>query len=92
MASSCCTFGAISPVSLHGAGEGVHLHRVVDEGGKKGKKFRTLGKGKVNSKGIVKVRFRLARGTYRVRFSYSGGTYVAKGTQYGTMTIRRVIL
>jgi len=60
--------------------------------GKKGKKFRTLGKGKVNSKGIVKVRFRLARGTYRVRFSYSGGTYVAKGTQYGTMTIRRVIL
>jgi hypothetical protein len=60
--------------------------------GKKGKKFRTLGKGKVNSKGVVKVRFRLARGTYRVRFSFSGNALVAKGTQYGTMTIRRVIL
>ncbi|MDA0185266.1 hypothetical protein OJ997_33485 [Solirubrobacter phytolaccae] len=60
--------------------------------GKKGKKFRTLGKGKVNSKGEVKVRFRLARGTYRVRFSFSGNSLVAKGTQYGTMTIRRVIL
>lgn len=60
--------------------------------GKKGKKFRTLGKGKVNSKGEVKVRFRLARGTYRVRFSFSGNALVAKGTQYGTMTIRRVIL
>jgi hypothetical protein len=60
--------------------------------GKKGKKFRTLGKGKVNSKGVVKVRFRLARGTYRVRFSFSGNSLVAKGTQYGTMTIRRVIL
>lgn len=59
--------------------------------GKKGKKFRTLGKGKVNSKGVVKVRFRLARGTYRVRFSFAGNSVVAKGTQYGTMTIRRVI-
>ena len=60
--------------------------------GKKGKRFRTLGKGKVNSQGVVKVRFRLARGTYRVRFSFSGNSVVAKGTQYGTMTIRRVIL
>jgi hypothetical protein len=60
--------------------------------GKKGKKFRTLGKGKVSSKGIVKVRFRLARGTYRVRFSFSGNSLVQKGTQYGTMTIKRVIL
>lgn len=59
--------------------------------GKKGKKFRTLGKGKVNSKGVVKVRFRLPRGTYRVRFSFAGNSVVAKGTQYGTMTIRRVI-
>ena len=33
--------------------------------GKKGKRFRTLGKGKVNSQGVFKVRFRLSRGTYR---------------------------
>ena len=35
--------------------------------GKKGKRFRTLGKGKVNSEGVFKVRFRLSRGTYRIR-------------------------
>ncbi len=50
--------------------------------GKKGKKFRTLGKGKVNSQGVFKVRFRLARGTYRVRYSFSGNSVVAKGTAY----------
>lgn len=60
--------------------------------GKKGKKFKTLGKAKVNSQGVFKLRFRLARGTYRVRYSFSGNSVVAKGTQYGTMTIRRVIL
>ncbi|MDA0140843.1 hypothetical protein [Solirubrobacter deserti] len=59
--------------------------------GKKGKRFRTLGKARVNSQGVLKLRFRLARGTYRVRFSYSGGPAVTRGTQYGSMRITRRI-
>ena len=55
--------------------------------GKKGKKFRTLGKGKVNSKGVFKVRFRLSRGTYRVRYSFAGSSTVAKGTVYEVIKI-----
>lgn len=57
--------------------------------GKKGKKFRTLGKGKVSSKGIFKVRFRLPRGTYRVRYSFKGSSTVAKGTVYEVIKITR---
>jgi hypothetical protein len=57
--------------------------------GKKGKKFRTLGKGKVNSKGVFKVRFRLSRGTYRVRYSFKGSSTVAKGTVYEVIKITR---
>lgn len=57
--------------------------------GKKGKKFRTLGKAKVNSQGVFKLRFRLARGTYRVRYSYSGGPNVTRGTVYAGMKITR---
>jgi hypothetical protein len=57
--------------------------------GKKGKKFRTLGKGKVNSKGVFKVRFRLSRGTYRVRYSFKGSGTVAKGTVYEVIKITR---
>ena len=59
--------------------------------GKKGKRFRTLGKGKVNSQGVFKVRFRLSRGTYRLRYSFSGNSVVTKGTAYEVITIRRVI-
>ena len=59
--------------------------------GKKGKRFRTLGKGKVNSQGVFKVRFRLSRGTYRLRYSFSGNSVVSKGTAYEVVTIRRVI-
>ena len=59
--------------------------------GKKGKRFRTLGKGKVNSEGVFKVRFRLSRGTYRIRYSFSGNSVVTKGTAYEIITIRRVI-
>ncbi len=57
--------------------------------GKKGKKFRTLGKGKVNSKGVFKVRFRLPRGTYRLRYSFKGSSTVAKGTVYEVIKITR---
>ena len=57
--------------------------------GKKGKKFRTLGKAKVNSQGVFKLRFRLSRGTYRVRYSYSGGANVTRGTVYAGMKITR---
>ena len=59
--------------------------------GKKGKRFRTLGKGRVNSQGVFKVRFRLSRGTYRIRYSFSGNSVVTKGTAYEVITIRRVI-
>jgi len=38
--------------------------------GKKGKHFRTLGKPKVNSKGVITLRFRLKLGTYRMRYSF----------------------
>jgi hypothetical protein len=57
--------------------------------GKKGKKFRTLGKGKVNSKGVFKVRFHLPRGTYRLRYSFKGSSTVAKGTVYEVIKITR---
>jgi hypothetical protein len=59
--------------------------------GKKGKRFRTLGKAKINSKGIFRLRFRLARGTYRVRYSFRGNATVARGTVYEVIRIRRVI-
>lgn len=57
--------------------------------GKKGKKFKTLGKARVNSQGVFKLRFRLSRGTYRVRYSYSGGANVTRGTVYAGMKITR---
>jgi hypothetical protein len=59
--------------------------------GKRGKRFRTLGKPKVNSKGDFRVRFRLSRGTYRLRYSYKGSSTIARGTVYQVITIRRVI-
>ena len=40
--------------------------------GKNGKRFRTLGKAKVNSKGVFKLRFTIRkRGTYRLRYSFT---------------------
>ena len=59
--------------------------------GKKGKRFRTLGKAKVNSKGAFKLRFRLSRGTYRMRYSFRGNSTSPAGTVYEVVTIRRVI-
>ena len=59
--------------------------------GKKGKRFRTLGKAKINSKGIFKLRFHLARGTYRLRYSFKGSSTVARGTVYETVRIKRII-
>lgn len=59
--------------------------------GKKGKRFKTLGKPKVNSKGDFRLRFRLSRGTYRLRYSYKGSATIARGTIYQVITIRRVI-
>jgi hypothetical protein len=59
--------------------------------GKKGKRFKTLGKPKVNSNGDFRQRFRLARGTYRLRFSYKGSSTIARGTIYQVITIRRVL-
>ena len=55
--------------------------------GKKGKRFRTLGKAKVNSKGVFKLRFRLARGTYRMRYSFKGNSTVARGSVYEVVRI-----
>jgi hypothetical protein len=59
--------------------------------GKKGKRFRTLGKAKVNSKGIFKLRFRLSRGTYRMRYSFKGTATVARGTVYEVVRIKRIL-
>ena len=51
--------------------------------GKNGKRFRTLGKAKVNSKGVFKLRFTIRkRGTYRLRYSFAGSATVARGTIY----------
>src|SRR3954469_5601637 len=59
--------------------------------GKKGKKFRTMGKAKVNSKGQWTLRFTVRKyGYYRVRYSYSGNALVPKGAMYEVVRIRRV--
>jgi hypothetical protein len=59
--------------------------------GKKGKRFKTLGKAKVNSQGVFKLRFKLKRGTYRVRYSYRGSSVISRGTAYQVIKIRRVL-
>jgi hypothetical protein len=59
--------------------------------GKKGKRFRTLGKPKVNGKGNFTLRFRLSRGTYRVRYSFKGTGSVTRGSVYEVITIRRIL-
>lgn len=60
--------------------------------GKKGKRFRTLGKARVTSKGVFKLRFTIRQlGYYRLRYSFSGNSSVARGTVYETIRIRRVL-
>jgi hypothetical protein len=59
--------------------------------GSKGKRFHTLGKLKVNSKGAFAKRFRLARGKYRLRVSFRGNDAVTRGSVYSVITIRRVL-
>jgi hypothetical protein len=58
--------------------------------GSKGGHYRTLGKAKVSSKGVFKLRFRLKKlGVYRLRFSYKGSSTVARGTVVEKVRIRR---
>jgi hypothetical protein len=58
--------------------------------GKKGGRFRTLGKPKVNSKGVFTLRFRLKKlGVYRIRYSFAGSSTVTKGSVTETVRIRR---
>jgi hypothetical protein len=58
--------------------------------GKQGKRFRTLGRAKVNAKGVFQLRFRLRKlGFYRLRFSYRGSSTVAPGTVVEVVRIRR---
>jgi hypothetical protein len=60
--------------------------------GKTGKRFRTIGKPKVNSKGQFSVRFTVRKlGWYRVRYSFKGNSAVARGTSYAQVRFRRVI-
>ena len=60
--------------------------------GKKGKRFRTIGKPKVNSKGQFSVSFTVRKlGWYRVRYSFKGNSSVARGTSYAQVRFRRVI-
>jgi hypothetical protein len=61
------------------------------KGGVTAPEFRTLGKAKVNSKGVFKLRFRLARGTYRMRYSFKGTSTVARGTVYQVIRVRRIL-
>jgi hypothetical protein len=58
--------------------------------GKKGKRFRTLGKAKVNGQGVFKLRFRLTKtGYYRLRYSFAGSSTVSRGTVYEVVRVRR---
>lgn len=60
--------------------------------GKRGKKFRRIGRPKINSKGVFTVRFtQRKRGNYRLRYSFKGNKSVAKGTVYESIRIRRVL-
>ena len=60
--------------------------------GKNGKRFRTLGKARVNSQGVFKLRFTIRkRGTYRLRYSFAGSATVDRGTVYEVVRIRRII-
>jgi hypothetical protein len=59
--------------------------------GKKGKRFRTLGKPKINSKGQITLRFRLKVGTYRMRYSFKGNSVMARGTVYESIRVRRIL-
>ena len=60
--------------------------------GKNGKRFKTLGKAKINSKGEFKLNFTIRkRGAYRLRYSFRGNATVARGTIYEVITIRRVL-
>ena len=61
------------------------------QGGIKGKRFRTLGKPKINSKGQITLRFRLKVGTYRMRYSFKGNSVMARGTIYDVVRIKRVL-
>ena len=48
--------------------------------GKNGKKFRTLGKARINSKGVWTLRFTVRKyGAYRMRYSFAGNATVVKG-------------
>ena len=48
--------------------------------GRKGGKYRSLGRATVDTKGVFTKRFTLRRrGTYRLRFVYPGSATVAKG-------------
>jgi hypothetical protein len=58
--------------------------------GSKGGRYRTLGRAKVNSKGVFKLRFRLKKlGVYRLRYSFKGSATVARGTVTQKVRIRR---
>jgi hypothetical protein len=60
--------------------------------GKHGKKFRRLGKARVNSKGVWTLRFKVRKyGNYRMRYSFSGNATVLKGSAYESVRIKRVL-
>jgi hypothetical protein len=58
--------------------------------GRKGGKFRSLGRAKLNSKGRVTKRFRVRGfGKYRLRFTYRGSELVRAGRQTEQITITK---
>lgn len=58
--------------------------------GKKGGKYRSIGRAKISSKGTFTKRFKQRRtGTYRIRIKYSGSKTAASGTIVQTIRISR---
>jgi hypothetical protein len=61
--------------------------------GRRGGKFRRLGRAKVRRNGKFALRFRVARtGRYRLRYTFKGSALVARGTIVQGIQIRRRLL
>ncbi len=60
--------------------------------GKNGKRYRTIGRARINSSGTFKLRFTQRRlGWYKMRFSFKGTSLVSRGTAYSQVRFRRTI-
>jgi hypothetical protein len=61
--------------------------------GRRGGKFRRLGRAKIRRNGTFALRFRVARtGRYRLRYTFKGSGLVSRGTIVQRITIRRRLI